>query len=117
MFSHGGRPSFLYKWGAGAVLPLMLAIYAARIFVTKTAAIRAWKWRSTANAMEVCGEEALLYGLAVLFVALAAHFQCLWREVEKLEPFAEVLRNAMLICAGICAWRLFWRFANTYFLT
>jgi len=68
------------KWALGIGAALLVAAYAARVLIRRQA--RVGVSRGFHGGLRLEGWSAVLWGIAVLGLALFLHFRCFWGEVQ-----------------------------------
>jgi len=101
-----GSPGF-YKWGWGVVCPLLVAVYAVRVFVTQHVVLRG-KYRAV--LAEFHGWGAVSWGVAALGVGLFIHCHCYWADDEEREYMYAYGR---LVALGVIVLGVVGAFAST----
>jgi hypothetical protein len=93
----------------GIIVPLALAVYAVRIFVTGEVLFR----RRYSGSPIFWGFDAHLLGIAILAFALAMHGFLYWNNNQRLANYAPIPIAAGLLIFGIAIlWLAIRQFAN-----
>jgi len=94
-----GGPGF-YKWGWGVGCPLLVAVYAIRVFITRHVRLRGDHGSVIA---EFHGWGAVSWGVAALGLGLFIHCRCYWAdnvERENVYAYGQVV-SLVVITLGV----------------
>jgi len=110
-FSSSPVPSFWSKWFGGALMPLLPMGYALKCWILKQATLPGRR----GSSMQLHGEDAIVFGLVCLFLALFLHFHFFWTAFPKLEPFSHLGKFLSLIGLVVSIFWLMWSILSGLF--